>query len=366
VRLSLDAVEREIARLWEEEALRSQAPRMELLTLVALVSEERLRQRAEEVVAQVVRTHPSRTIVAIWKEGEQASLTADVALHRLIPEGAACGDAITVEAVGGGRKWLPENIDRLALGDLPVCVWWVGDLPDFDDLFDRAVVSSDLVVVNSGEMDLRDLEKLSSIAARSRGRFALTDLTWIRLKPLQELIARFFDDECAASCVSKIQKVTIEFAPRESELDVASTQAGLLFGWIAQAAEIRPEGVQWERGTDWGEATLGEVTVRFVHKPRADVPTGTILRVTVDGGGGRFEVERLADPHVLRWSRHVQGSMTPSQTLRVTTYEESVLLVRSLSRPRRDPLFERSLERAMQIVRPIAPRYSLTPRKPEG
>ena len=74
MRLSLDAVEREIVRLWEEEALRSQAPRIELLTLVALVSEERLRQRAEEVVAQVVRVHPSRTIVVTWKDGEQASL----------------------------------------------------------------------------------------------------------------------------------------------------------------------------------------------------------------------------------------------------------------------------------------------------
>jgi glucose-6-phosphate dehydrogenase assembly protein OpcA len=364
VRLSLDAVERETARLWEEEALKSQAPRIELMTLVALVSEERLRPRAEEVLAQVVRVHPSRTIAVTWKDGVEASLTADVALHRVKAEGAACGDAITVEAVGGGRKWLPENIDRLALSDLPVCIWWVGDLPDFDDLFDRAAVSSDLVVVNSGEMDLRDLEKLSGVISRSRGRYALTDLTWFRLKPLQELVARFFDDEYAMSCVSKIQRVTIEFAPRDPEPDVASTQAGLLFGWIAQAAGMRAEGVHWQRGTDWGEATLGNVTVRFVHQPRSDVPTGTILRVVIDGGGGRFEVERLDDPQVLRWSRHVQGSMTPSQSLRVATYEESDLMVRSLGRPRRDALFEKSLHTATQIVRPIAPRFSVPPPKP--
>jgi glucose-6-phosphate dehydrogenase assembly protein OpcA len=364
VRLSLDAVEREIVRLWEEEALKSQGPRIELLTVVALVSEERLRPRAEEVLAQVVRAHPSRTIAVTWKEGEQASLTGDVSLHRVTAGGAACGDAIVVEAVGGGRRWLPENIDRLALADLPVCIWWVGDLPDFDDLFDRAVVSSDLVIVNSGEMDLRDIEKLSSIVERSRGRYALTDLTWIRLKPIQELVARFFDDDAAAGCVPHMQKVTIEFAPREEEADVASTQAGLLFGWIAQAAGMRPEGVRWQRGNDWGEATLGKTAVRFVHRPRADVPTGTILRVAIECGGGRFEVERLDDPQVLRWSRHVQGSMTPPMSLRVATVEESTLLAGSLARPRRDPLFEKSLHTATQIVRPIAPRLSIPPQRP--
>jgi glucose-6-phosphate dehydrogenase assembly protein OpcA len=364
VRLSLDAVEREIARLWEEEALRSQAPRIELLTLVALVSEPRLLKRAQEVVAQVVQTYPSRSIVALWKDGSQATLTADVALHRATPDGPARGDAITVEAIGGARKWLPENIERLALSDLPVCLWWVGDLPDFDDLFDRAVVSSDLVVVNSGEMDLRDLEKLSRIAARSRGRYAVADLTWIRLRTIQELIARFFDDESARGCLSKIQRVAIEFSPREAELDVASTQAALLFGWIAQALSIRPEGVQWRRATDWGEATLGKLTVRFEHRPRADVATGAILRVAIEGGGGRFEVERLDDPLVLRWTREVPGSITPPQTLRVGTIEESTLLIRCLGRPRRDPLFEESLHRGSLIVRPVAPRFSTPPYRP--
>ena len=357
MRLSLDAVEREIGRLWEEEAQRSQTPRIELLTLVALVSERRLLERAEGVVAEVVRTIPSRSIMVTWKDGSEAKLTADVALHYATPGGVACGDAISVEAISGGRKWLPENIERLLLSDLPMCLWWVGDLPDFDDLFDRSVVSSDLVIVNSSEMDLRDLEKLSNIASRSRGRYAVTDLTWSRLKSLQELIARFFDDEGARGYMSKIDRVTIEFAPREAELDVASTQAALLFGWIAQALSLRPEGVEWKRGPDWGEAKLGHLTVRFDHRPRADVLAGAILRVTMEGGGARFEVERLEDPLLLRWSRDVPDVPTPPQTVRVDTLQEATLMLRCLVRPRRDALFEKSLHTGSRIVRPVAPRW---------
>jgi len=366
VRLSLDAVEREIERLWEEEARRSQAPRIELLTLVALVSEPGLLARATQVVAEVARAHPSRTVVVVWKAGAEATITADAALHQAGPDGAPCGDAIRVEAIGAAREWLPQNIDRLILSDLPVCLWWVGDLPDFDNLFDRAVLSADLVVVNSSEMDLRDLEKLSSIVARSRGRYALADLAWIRLRPLQELVARFFDDPGARPCIHSVERVTIEYSPREGELDVASTEAGLFFGWMAHALSLRPEGVQWRRGPTWGEATLGTVVARFEHRPRADVPPGAILRVGIECRGGvdrpRFEIERQDDPHVFRWSREVPGASTPPQTLRVVDHEETALLVRCLGRPKADPLLEASLSVASRIVRPVAPRLSGSPR----
>jgi glucose-6-phosphate dehydrogenase assembly protein OpcA len=365
VRLSLDAVEREVGRLWEEEARRSKATRVQLLTLVALVSEPGLLARAAKVLEQVARVHPSRTIAVVWKGGTEATITADAALHPAAPGGAPSGDAITLEAVGGAREWLPQNIDRLILSDLPVCLWWVGDLPDFDNLFDRAVLSSNLVVVNSAEMDLRDLEKLSRIMARSRGRYALSDLMWIRLYPLQELVARFFDDGDSRACLGAIERVKVEFAPREEELDVASTQAALLFGWIAHVLGLRPESVEWKRGPTWGEVTLGKVVARFEHTPRADVPHGAILRVAIEcGGGTRFEIERQEDPQVFRWSRDVPGGSTPSQTLRVGLREEAALLVQCLSRPRADPLFEASLAMAVRIVRPIAPRLSTLPNSP--
>ncbi len=247
VSLSLHAVEREINLLWAEESERApSAARVELLTLAALVSEPGLLERAQKVVDGVVRTYPSRTIVAVWKEGSPPSLTADAALHR--PTGNACGDAISLEAIGAGREWLPENIDRLALSDLPVCIWWVGDLPDFDDLFDRLVVGADIVVVNSGEMDLRDLEKLSRMAQRSHGRYAIADLTWIRLHPLQDFVARFFDDEAGRGVLSTLHRMVIEYSPRENDKDAASTLAGLFFGWTAQALGLRPETALWKRG----------------------------------------------------------------------------------------------------------------------
>ena len=358
MRLSLDAVEPALAQLWKAEADRGGAPRVELFTVVALASELALLGRAKRVVAAVAGAYPSRTIVAAYRQGADDAITAEATLHHVSPAGAACGDAIVLEATGAAREWLPENVDRLALPDLPICVWWVGDLPDFDQLFDRLVVNADLIVVNSGEMDLRDIEKLSTIVKRSHGGAALSDLMWFRLRPIQDLIARFFDDETALGCLPSIERITIEFAPREGEQDVASTQAGLLLGWMANALSLGDETAAWKRGTGWAEATLGRVVVRFDARARSDVPAGSILRVGLECDGARFEVTRADDPHVFLWSREAPGAPVPPQTLRIGIPEEAALLIRCLERPKRDPLLETSLHVATRIVRPVAPRLS--------
>jgi glucose-6-phosphate dehydrogenase assembly protein OpcA len=334
---------------------------MGLMTLVCLVAEPGLLDRADNGVAAVVRAHPSRTIVASWRSDGPAAITAEVTLHHTKDDAPACGDAIHLEAIGAGRQWLPENIVRLTLPDLPVCVWWLGDLPDGDRLFEQAVAFADMVVVNSGEMDLRDLEKLSEICARSRDRYAVTDLTWFRLRPLQELVARFFDDELGRGQLSQLERAVIEFAPRLGETDVASTQAGLLFGWIAQALDLRTESISWRRAESWGEVALGRFVARFERRSRDDVPAGSILRVALECRRGRFEIERQEDPCVFRWSRDLPDSAAPPHTLRIAIQGETALLVRCLENPKRDRLLEASLHMGSRIVRPVAPRVSVAP-----
>lgn len=362
--MPLEGVERAITKLWEEEATRSSAPRLELMTVVALVSDPSLFDRAKKALSDLVCSQAARTIVAVARPGEDAEITAEASLHRRSPDSPARGDAIVLEATGAGREWLPENVDRLALPDLPVCLWWVGDLPDYDDLFDRLLGTADIVVVNSCEMDLRDLEKLDGLVSRSRDRFALSDLTWIRLRPVQELIARFFDDESALKSLSSLSRVHITFTPRENEQDAASTQAGLLFGWIVHVLGLPtdPAAVRWHRELTWAEATLGDVVFRFDREDRPEVPCGTLCSVRFECASARFAIERQKeDPDSFRWSREVPGVATPPQTFRVAIHDESTLLVRCLERPKHDRLLEASLHAGSRAVRSVAPRFSSRP-----
>ncbi len=365
MKLPLERVEPALARLWEDEARRSGVPRVELATLVAVVAEAELLERAQTSADAFAKAHPSRTIVASWQQGSEASIVADVALHRMSPDGAVCGDAITLEATGTGREWLPENLHRLVLADLPVCVWWVGDLPDFDHLFNRLLSLADLVVVDSGAMDLRDLEALSDIVTDARGEYALSDFSWQRLRPIQELVARFFDDDAGRACVRSAERIVIRFArtarrpagsaARNLPEDAASTEAGLLLGWLARSLGLPVDSARWTRGEGWAEVTLGSVVARFERCERADVRPGALLSLTIECKGARFEIERLDDPCVLRWSRDVPGAQVPPQTVRVAVLDESAMLVRCVTHPRRDHLLEACLESASRAVRAVAP-----------
>ena len=213
-------------------------------------------------------------------------------------ERGACGDAIVLEAFGEARWWLPENFDRLALPDLPYCVWWVGDLPDHDLLFDEAIQRRrPVVVVNSAEMDLRDIEKLSNIARSSHGFYALLDLTWVRLRGLLDLVARFFDDPATLPYLSRLKSVTLTYNPRPGESDAASTRCGIFIGWLATQLKLQTETARWHRDASGGRGHaparggLSPVAIRINQEKLADAHDGAITRITMvcDGptGDGR-------------------------------------------------------------------------------
>jgi glucose-6-phosphate dehydrogenase assembly protein OpcA len=370
----LEKVERELARLWEEEAQKTQASRVELLTVAALVSEERLLDRAKDVLAQVATAHPSRTIAATWSPGTTPRIDCDVSLHRNASrKNEACGDQIVLQAHGEARWWLPENFDRLALSDLPYCVWWVGDLPDHDRLFDEAIQHADVVVVNSAEMDLRDIEKLSQIAHSSHGTYALLDLTWVRLRGMLDLVARFFDDPGTLPYLAKLRRVTFTYSPRPNEQDVCSTRVGLVLGWLAQQLGLDPGTARWTRDGRGGELAIGRagsskaVTIRVNQEKMEGAHDGAITRIEMacDGpnGEGRFDLVREG-PALLKWSVDAPGVTIPSQTLRFGSHDEAKLLARQLERPSHDALFEASLYAGYRIVQQVAPRLSEPPPPP--
>ncbi len=70
-------------------------------------------------------------------------------------------------------------------------VWWPGDPPFADPIFDQLVEMGDRVVVDSDEFSdlLLGLRRLANLRRRS----GVGDLAWRRLGWWQELTAEFFD-----------------------------------------------------------------------------------------------------------------------------------------------------------------------------
>jgi hypothetical protein len=137
---------------------------------------------------------------------------------------------------------------------------------------------------------------------------------------------------------------------------VTSTEVGLLFGWIAHTLGLPVDGALWTHGEGWAEVALGSMVARFERRERPDVRPGSLLGLSILCAQASFELERLDDPSVIRWSREVPGAKVPPQTVRIASAEEPAMLIRCVERPTRDPLLEASLHAASRAVRSVAPR----------
>ncbi len=359
--IPLADVERSLAAQWAA----STRPDVHacLFTLVAVCASPDELARARGALPSVAIAHPCRTVTITCYPGDVPEITARASLH--IDTHRAndpVGDDIDLDVRGDARRWVPSTLARLRAEGLPVYVWWVGDLPDDDRLFDRLVEEADVAVVHTADMDLRDLDALARLLSLSNGAYVLADLTWMRLRTWQEFTARFFDDPAARAHLASLRELTLQLCPRERELEAASTQAALFAGWICEAlgwdtARPRWSGEGSERTAVIQDRSGADVTVRFVTIEREGVYPGAIEAVTLSApDGARFELSRGDDPYVLCWSAEADGVHSPSQCVRIGAPEEPKMLARTLDRPRRDLLFERSLAAAARLVAPVAAR----------
>lgn len=359
--LPLHKVEAELARLWAEKSQKDSHPRV--LDLVAFCATPDELPRVRAALAPLALKHPCRTLTVVCFEGDAPSITARVALHTDTARGGEpVGDDVVLEVRGAARAWVPSALRQLRGGDLPMHLWWAGDLPDDDRLFDRLTDDAEVTIVHSADMDLRDLEQLRRVLAWRVERAVFLDLNWVRLALWQELTARFFDDASVTALIPGLDALSLGFAPRPGYDDASPTQAALLAGWITVCTGWVVDGATWATAPDGARvATVRRpdgtpATVRFAEDDRPGVYPGALHTVTLGGPGVRLEVARaLEDPLALCWSGEAAGRSLPSQCVRMGVPDEPKMLARALDRPVRDPLFERSLAAAAALTRAVAP-----------
>jgi glucose-6-phosphate dehydrogenase assembly protein OpcA len=359
--IPLTDIDRSLSSLWQASS-RSEA-HASAFTLVAFCGTPDELPRARAALPTVVATHPCRTITVACYEGAPPSITARAGLHVDTRAGLSpIGEDLDLDVRGDARAWIPTTLARMRLSDVPLYVWWVGDLPDNDRLFDHFLEMADVAVVHTSDMDLRDLEALTRLLSLSAGEYVIADLTWMRLRTWQEFTARFFDDPDARALIPSLRTLSISLTPREREREPVSTQAALFAGWCCEALGWSTASPAWRVEGDVAVATLtdrrGEaVTLRFETLDKEGVYPGAIQRVELSGAEARFEVCRSDDDAgVLCWSAEVPGVVMPSQCVRIGAPEEPKMLSRTLEAPRRDRLFERSLASAARLIAPVATR----------
>jgi glucose-6-phosphate dehydrogenase assembly protein OpcA len=376
---SVGAIAAHLARLWTDQPRGNdrtvtekglQHARASVLNLIVMVPDEAEAAHVVETMIGLGVRHPSRAIVLVADaKAEGPPLSAGITAHCHRAADASepiCYEVIVLTVRGEAAEHLAGVVAPLLIHDLPTHVWWPGDPPFADPIFDQLVEMSDRVVVDSDEFGdlLRGLRRLTTLRRRS----GVGDLAWRRLGWWQELTAEFFDARRFRRYLPNLSRLAIRYAvpmpgrrrrrrrPTTGQLQprVTSPLAGpvLYAGWIASRLDWRRNATS-EPLTDGRlrltlEGRYQMVDLRIEPVETDALTPGELLSVRLrahgETGAAEFIIERSVDEAVV--ATNADGMTALLRRMPMEQATESELLSADLVSHAHDPIYEAALRAA--------------------
>ena len=288
------------------------ATRTSVVNLVVLVDDEAEAARACAAIRDLGGRHPGRSIVVIrYRDGDSEAIDAEVTLHGAVAEGhSVWSEDIVLRVRGEVEKHLASLIEPLTLPDLPEAAWLVGTMVEPSD---SLLAVADAVLVDSREA--ADPALLSSIAELSR-HHTVVDLSWIRLRPWRELLARLFDGAAFRPFVTGVTSARITGKPGPRRL---------LGGWLVSRLSLPHSAVELVDGL--------HVAVQ--------------LEARAGGRAAWFAVERVDGSRLLRASARVEDGPSYDDRLGLPEISLPWSLAEALTHLERDRTREAAVEGAL-------------------
>ena len=374
---SVRAVEAHLARLWtagegEDERVVTEKglphTRASVLNLIATVADDAAAERVVTSLLGLGFRHPSRAIVLV-ADPDAPGPPLDAAISAHCHDGRDATDRVCYEAVvltvrGEAARHLSGMVAPLLIHDLPTHVWWPGDPPFADAIFDQLVEMSDRVIVDSSDFAdlLVGMRRLTTLRRRS----GVGDLAWRRLGWWQELTAQFFDAPRFRRYLPNLNRLAIRYAVPADGGAAASASplagAALYAGWIAAR-------LTWRRYRAVETLTDGSlrlslegrhemVDLRIEAVPTDEFEPGELLSVRLrafgETGAAEFIIERSGDEAVV--ATNADGMTALLRRVSMEPATEAELLAADLISDLHDPIYEEALRAAavfLAAARPV-------------
>jgi glucose-6-phosphate dehydrogenase assembly protein OpcA len=301
------------------------------MTLIIAVEDEHDHRCAFDVVEQLAGKYPVRVITLQTTRARDEVLAWVNTQCEGDPAALICSEEIALQGGGDSIDRIVSAVRGMLVPDLPVCLWWRGNAPHGNQLWQGLKPMCDRIIVDSirfgdGAAALDSMRRLVSLGGK---RTSLRDLNWQRTAPWRAAIASCFDDREVLALLADIDRVSITYASGR-EKDQPSARALLVAGWLASRVPRLRGRCKTAPGKHWSDVEAGRVvavtltastskaSLMFVRQPS---PTG----VEAQASGRAGEQFR-------RW------------TYRANTLTEAELLDASLETLGSDPIFESALE----------------------
>ena len=248
------------------------AARMAVMTLVAVIPNDEQAYAATRALRALGRHHPARIVLLRPDPDQVATLDGRAALYAVEEDGHQVNfEEVTLFVGGQAARHLDSLAEAFTLSDLPVPVWYAGDIPEPSDPL-LSVATAVLIDTR----DAADTGRMRSVLELARRR-TVVDLSWVRLRPWRELLAGLFEPEDRRSWLQSVERVEVtgKVGPRH-----------LLGGWLVAQLGLLPRQVQLVDsrhveirvvcGRGSGQATfeVGRGELHRTVSARADIPGG--------------------------------------------------------------------------------------------
>ena len=229
VPVEIGKIEQELKKLWQESE--GAMTRASLMNLAAYSEEPGSLNDNTQLMAKITEDHACRAIVI---EADCRSpdnrVNAWISAHCHVSHTGkkqVCSEQISFLLKGGCTARLPSIILSNLDSDLPLYLWWQGELHEpieaqLWEWVDRFIYDSHDWNNFSAQMRL-----VETAQREAKHRLVLCDLNWMRLDKFRFALAQFFDHPASHHRLAKISKLRICFAP-------SFRSTALLFvGWLA-------------------------------------------------------------------------------------------------------------------------------------
>jgi glucose-6-phosphate dehydrogenase assembly protein OpcA len=338
--MSLDSVERELARLRMNDD-GTVGLRASVLNLVVVVGEESAERVAREIT-EISNRHPSRSIILVPEpEGEEkvdVRLSAFCSVRGGSRE-TVCSEQITVLAGGRPALHLESVAGPLLVPDLPTFVFYPEGVPESADGVTR--LAKRVILDSAASPGPPETFRRMADLAREPG-ISVGDLQWTALSAWRALARELFASPERAGDLRNVREVEVlHTSGGESRTVLFAGWLASSLGWSAVEKRSSPQGFEVFFDSPGG---------RVVFKTSPSPSDADLSRITFRAGGSSFVVSRHKELTEAR-IRVERGEETLfSRAVRIGRFDMEAALGEELKYKGRDPVFESSLEKVMEIT----------------
>ena len=333
VRVNAHTIEKQLADIWREEQGEERAvTRAALWNVIAHTWTGEQQSQASTILGRASASVPQRTIVIRANPRGEGEMSSWISANCHLVGGGdqqVCSEEVSIVAAGERVSHVPPLVKSLLLPDMPVAVWWLGELPrEQEEYVETLLEPADRLIVDSAQFDsAEELELVSRIADQTTT--APADLNWARIEEWRAATAMLFDPPAMRPQLREIQKVRVLSGGGTSFGD--RSEAILYGAWMQ--AQLRVN-LSFELAEVDAAAGIAAVEIHFREAGTA----------TIRGDRGRGVVVANVDG---------TQSMLDCITRTLARGEEE-LIVRLLKRPEADEVYVKTL----RVVRRLAARLA--------